>query len=175
MEASDYFTCIAYDTVDFLVQSKYVVFGLYLAVEKDVKSIDFNSELLPHIHLGSFLEESFSCSAKEGCNVVLVMRKNDFPADVQKKIQTYTETAFPLSGNFALSVNSLISSKNIALSSLRLIPESIRRVQNACGVCAIGFAQDKKDPDILRKRMLLAPDDLLRMYFSRVFKAQTEG
>ena len=175
MEVPNYFTCIAYDSVDFLIQSKYVVFGLYLAVEKEAKSIVFNGENLPHVHIGAFLEKAFSCTAEEECNVVLVMKMQTFPLDVQQQILTHTGTAFPLSGNFALSVNSLISSKDIAVSSLRLIPESIRRVQNKCGVSAIGFAPDEKNGNLLRKRILLSPDNLLRAYFSGIRMEKREG
>ncbi|MBQ7159256.1 MAG: hypothetical protein IJS09_07545 [Treponema sp.] len=175
MEVPNYFTCIAYDTVDFLIQSKYIVFGLYLAVEKEMKCIEFNEENLPHVHIGSFLETAFSCNAKEGCNVVLVLKMQNFPDDVKKQIQTFTGTAFPLSGNFALSVNSLISSKNIDVSSLRLLPKSIRQIQNECGVSAIGFVPDKNNKSLFRRRILLSPDCLLRTYFSNMSSDTVRG
>lgn len=175
MEASNYFTCIAYDTVDFLIQSKYVVFGIYLDVKNDVKSIVFNNETLPHIHIGALLEKEFLCSSRENCNVVLVMRIQDFSAGMRKLIESYTKTSVPLSGNIALSVNSAISSKNIDISSLRLIPKSIRAAQDECGVCAIGFAADKKDKNIVRKRILISPDKLLKKFFSIGLMEKMEG
>ena len=46
METRNHFTCIAYDTVDFLIQSKYVFFGIYLEVGKNVQNIVFNRETL---------------------------------------------------------------------------------------------------------------------------------
>lgn len=174
MEAHNYFTCIAYDSVDFLIQSKYVVFGLYLAVESNAKNIIFNSEKLPHISLGSFLENTFSCKSLEDCTTVLIMRRSDFPADVQNEIQKYTGTAFPLSGNFALSVNSLISSKDIEISTLHLIPEGIRKMQNDCGICAIGFVLEENSNEIT-KRILLTPDNLLRKLLSCITMGEREG
>lgn len=169
MEAHNHFTCIAYDTVDFLIQSKYVGFGVYLAVDKDVKSIPFNRETLPHIHIGSLLEQTFGCKSIENCNVVLVLHMEDFARDVQEAIVSYTQTAFPASGNLALSVNTAISSKIIDISSLHLIPHGIRRMQSDCGINGIGFHKDPKNPDILRKQILLSPDLLLRKFFSNGF------
>jgi len=154
LEALDYFTCIAYDTVDFLIQSKYVVFGLYLAVEKGERSIIFNREQLPHVNIGFFLEKAFVCKSSEDCNTVLIMRRSDFPA----------------SGNFAISVNSLISSKALDISSLHLIPKGIRKVQEKCGVVAIAFASGEKKNEF-RRQILLSPDNLLQ----RLFAGQKEG
>lgn len=172
MEALNYFTSIEYDTVDFLIQSKYVVFGLYLSVAGESKNIIFNREKLPHIAIGSYLENTFFCKSMESCNTVLIMRKNDFPVDVQNLIQRFTGTAFPLSGNFALSVNSLISSKNIDISMLRLLPESIRNVQKQCGVCAIGFTAAEKNKKS-RKQILLSPDNLLKKILAGIHTSQT--
>ena len=169
MEIHNHFTCIAYDTVDFLIQSKYVGFGIYLDVDKDVKSIAFNRETLPHIHIGSLLEQTFACKSIENCNVVLVMRMQDFANDVRESIVSYTETAFPASGNLALSVNTSISSKIMDISSLHLIPHGIRKMQNDCGINGIGFLKDKKNPEILRKQILVSPDLLLRKFFSNGF------
>lgn len=166
MEAHNHFTCIAYDTVDFLIQSKYVGFGIYLAVDKDVKSIPFNRETLPHIHIGSLLEQTFACKSVENCNVVLVMRMQDFEKDVRETIVNYTQTAFPASGNLALSVNTSISSKIMNISSIHLIPNGIRKMQSDCGISAIGFLPDSKNPDIIRKQILISPDLLLRKFFS---------
>ncbi len=166
MEAPDYFTCISYDTVDFLIQSKYVIFGIYLAVEKNVRHIDFNDEVLPHVHIGEFLESAFSCNSLEKCNVVLVMRMQDFPEDIRYKIQKYTSTSFPVSGNFAVSVNSLITSTEIELSALHLMPKGIRERLKECGVCAIGFTADKKQKNMTRKQILLSLDNLLWKFFS---------
>ncbi|MBQ7538996.1 MAG: hypothetical protein IJT42_08515 [Treponema sp.] len=170
MEALDYFTCIAYDTVDFLIQSKYVVFGLYLAVEKGERSIIFNREQLPHVNIGFFLEKAFVCKSSEDCNTVLIMRRSDFPESVQEQIQKYTGTDFPASGNFAISVNSLISSKALDISSLHLIPKGIRKVQEKSGVVAIAFASGEKKNEF-RRQILLSPDNLLQ----RLFAGQKEG
>ena len=169
MEAHNHFTCIAYDTVDFLIQSKYVGFGIYLAVDKDVKSIPFNRETLPHIHIGALLEQTFACKSVEDCNVVLVIRMEDFAADVRESIVSYTQTAFPASGNLALSVNTSISSKIMDISSIHLIPHGIRKMQSECGISAIGFLKDPKNPEILRKQILISPDLLLRKFFANVF------
>ena len=122
MEAHNHFTCIAYDSVDFLIQSKHVLFGVFLDVEKEVKNITFNRETLPHIHIGHLLEKEFCCSRVEDCNVVLVMRSQDFMSGVQQDIIDFTNTAFPASGNLALSVNTSFSSKIIDISVLRLLP-----------------------------------------------------
>jgi len=158
LEAHNHFTCIAYDTVDFLIQSKYVLFGIYLDVKKDVRNIIFNRETLPHIHIGNLLEGEFGCKSLEECNVVLVMKKKDFEKDVQKLIEEFTDTAFPASGNLAISVNSSVSSKIIDTKTLRLIPSSIRERQHECGVCAIGFSA--------KKQILISPDNLLKKFFS---------
>ena len=166
MEAHNHFTCIAYDTVDFLIQSKYVIFGIYLDVGYNEKNILFNRETLPHIQIGSLLEKTFSCKTIEECNVVLVMKKNDFDADVQSLIVDYTDTAFPASGNLAISVNTSISSKIVDISSMRAIPQSIRVRQNESGICAIGFHEDEKNKLNLRKQILISPDNLLRKFFS---------
>ena len=166
MEAHNHFTCIAYDTVDFLIQSKYVVFGIYLEVENGMRHILFNRETLPHIHIGNLLEKEFLCKPVEESNVVLVMKMRDFEYDVQKAVVNYTETAFPASGNFALSVNSAISSRIIDISNLRLLPQGIRSRQTECGVCAIGFQSDTKNKNLVRKQILISPDNLLRKFFS---------
>ena len=158
MEAHNHFTCIAYDTVDFLIQSKYVGFGIYLDVDKDVKSIAFNRETLPHIHIGTLLEQTFACKSIENCNVVLVMRMQDFANDVRESIVSYTETAFPASGNLAVSVNSSVASKIMDIKNLHLIPSSIRERQNECGVCAIGLTG--------KKQILISPDNLLKKFFA---------
>lgn len=166
MEAHNHFTCIAYDTIDFLIQSKYVVSGVYLDFDKSVKNVIFNRETLPHIHIGNLLEKQFLCSALENYNVVLIMNKRDFAKDVCRKIADFTDTAFPASGNLALSVNSSISSKIIDIASLHLIPESIRSRQAECGVCAIGFSSDGKIGKPFRKQLLISPDNLLRKFFA---------
>ena len=175
MEATNYFTCIAYDTVDFLIQSKYVVFGIYLDVKKDVKNIVFNNETLPHIHIGSLLEKDFMCRTNEECNEVLVMRMSDFPDDVMDMVEDYTDTIFPSSGNFAISVNTEISSKNVDLATLRLIPKSIRAALNECGVSAIGFEADSKNKKNIRRQILISPDKLLRKFFSSELMKDNEG
>ncbi|MBP3773410.1 MAG: hypothetical protein J6I53_12125 [Treponema sp.] len=166
MDSFNYFTCIAYDTVDFLIQSKDVLFGVFLDVEKDVKNIVFNRETLPHIHIGELLERQFNCSHTGDCNVVLVMRIQDFIKEVRNDIVDYTNTAFPASGNFAISVNTSISSKIIDTSNLRLLPLGIRDQQAKCGVSAIGFSTGGKNGNILRKQILISPDYLLKKFFS---------
>lgn len=166
MEALNYFTCIAYDSVDFLIQSKYVEFGIYFDVRKDVPNIDFNGEILPHIHIGSILENEFSCHAKENCNVVLVMKIWDFASGMKEAIENYTKTSFPESGNFALSVTSSISSSQVDISSLRLLPEGLRKEMLECGVCAVGFIPDENNKKLTRKQILISPDKLLRKLFS---------
>ena len=123
MEAHNHFTCIAYDTVDFLIQSKHVLFGVFLDVEKDVKNIVFNRETLPHIHIGHLLEKEFGCSRIEDCNVVLVMRSQDFMSDVKQDIIDFTNTAFPASGiGFSQGgKNGGILRKHILISPDRLL------------------------------------------------------
>ena len=158
MEARNHFTCIAFDSIDFLIQSKYVLFGIYQDVKTDVRNIVFNRETLPHIYIGSLLEEEFGCRSVEECRVVLVMNKKDFSQDVCKLIEDYSETAFPASGNIAISVNTSISSRIIDTKTLRLIPESIRVRMGECGVSAIGFTD--------KKQILIAPDNLLMKFFS---------
>ena len=158
MEARNHFTCIAYDTVDFLIQSKYVLFGIYLDIGKEGNNIVFNRETLPHIRIGHLLEQEFSCKSIEECNVVLVMKRKDFANDVCRQIEDFTQTAFPMSGNLAISVNTSVSSKIIDIETLRLIPQSIRERQQECGVCAIGFTN--------KKQILISPDNLLRKFFA---------
>ena len=152
--------------MDFLIQSKHVLFGVFLDVEKDVKNITFNRETLPHIHIGHLLEKEFCCSRVEDCNVVLVMRSQDFMSGVQQDIIDFTNTAFPASGNLALSVNTSISSKIIDISVLRLLPEGIRDQQAKCGISGIGFSLGGKNGNTLRKHILISPDRLLKKFFS---------
>ena len=166
MEASNHFTCLSYDTVDFLIQSRYVLFGIYLKQGNNKKNISFEGELLPQISIGSYLENFFLCKPAEECHVMLVMKKDDFDKDLQKQIVDFTATKFPASGYFAVSVNSEVTSRIIDISFLRTIPKGIRLKQNECGVSAIGFQQDAKDSSLTRKEILLAPDSLLRKYIS---------
>lgn len=143
-----------------------MVFGIYLETGNKARNILFNRETLPHIRIGHLLEKEFQCKSIEDSNVILVMKKKDFDPDVQSLIVDYTQTAFPASGNLALSVNTSISSKQIDIASLHLIPEGIRGRQNECGVYAIGFQQDKKNKNLLRKQILISPDNLLRKFFT---------
>ncbi len=159
METANHFTCLTYDTIDFLILSKYVLFGIYIGTNDDGKRIDFENEVLPRLSIGSFLEKEFCCKHTEDCNVMLVMNKSDFNEELQKKIVDFTGTAFPVTGNFAISVNSSVSSRILDISSLRLIPEGIRKRMNDCGVSAIGFAE--------RRQILLSPDNLLRSFLQR--------
>lgn len=160
MEALNHFTCIAYDTVDFLIQSKYVVSGVYSQIDKSSKSINFNRETLPHIYIGDLLARSFSCGSSESYNIVLIMRMQDFAQDVCTKILSYTQTAFPATGNLALSVDGAISSRRLETNTLHLLPGSIKNRLWECGICAVGFSDDG------RKRILLSPDLLLKKFFS---------
>ena len=158
MEANNHFTCLSYDTIDFLIQSKYVLFGIYLPEKVEEKFISFENEVLPHINLAHFFEDNFLCKKKEECNVMLVMKKDDFDKTLQKKIVKYTEKEFPESGNFAISVNSDITTKLIDLSVLKLIPKGIREKQNSCGINAVAFSEAG------RRQLLISPDNLLRTF-----------
>ena len=156
METSSHFTCLSYDTIDFLILSKYVLFGIYIGTNDDGKRIDFENEVLPKLSIGSFLEKEFHCQHTEECNVMLVMNKSLLDEDVQKKIVNYTGTAFPATGNFAVSVNSSVSSRIMDISYLRLIPDGIRKRMNYCGINAIGFTE--------KRQILLSPDNILRSF-----------
>ena len=158
MEAFNHFTCLSYDTIDFLIHSKYVLFGIYLHEKIEEKKINFENEILPHINLEYFFEDNFLCKKEEECNVMLVMKKDDLDKTLQKKIEKYTGTSFPDSGNFAISVNSDIKTKLIDLSELKLIPQGIRLRQKNCGINAIGFDQNQ------RRQILISPDNLLRTF-----------
>ena len=164
MEARNYFTSISYDTVDFLIQSKYIVFGIYLAVEQDAHQIEFNGEILPHIHIGRLLENNFSCKSKENCTVVLVLQIQDCEEGIKEIIERVTGTSFPLSGNFALSVSSSISSSLIDTSTLRLLPVGIRKAMLESGICAIGFISDSQNKNLTRKQILISPDKFLKNF-----------
>ena len=156
METSNHFTCLTYDTIDFLILSKYVLFGIYIGTNSEGNRIDFENEVLPRLSIGAFLEKEFNCHHTEDCNVMLVMNKADFDEDLQKKIVDFTGTAFPATGNFAISVNSSVTSRIIDISFLRLIPEGIRKRTNECGISAIGFTE--------RRQILISPDNLLRSF-----------
>lgn len=156
MEASNHFTCLSYDTIDFLILSKYVLFGIYIGSSDDGKRINFENEVLPRLSIGDFLEKEFDCRHTENCNVMLVMNKSEFDEDIQKKIVDFTGTAFPATGNFAVSVNTSLSSRIMDISSLRLIPEGIRKRMNDCGISAIGFTE--------KRQLLLSPDNLLHSF-----------
>lgn len=162
METLNHFTCLSYDTIDFLIQSKYVHFGIYLQSDVSEKNILFEEELLPHICIQPFLEKYYQCKAIENCNVMLVMKKDDFDTSLQKQIVKFTGTKFPVSGNFALSVSSAVSSKIIDLSVLKLLPQGIRLKQSECGVSAIGFEGEQKDKCLQRRIILLSTDKMLK-------------
>lgn len=155
-----YFTCVSYDTVTFLIQSRYVVSGAYMPLRKDSENIVFNRETLPHIHIGSILEKEFECHAQEQFDAALIMRMEDFEPETRRKITEFTQTAFPASGHFALSMSGSIESKQIDEKTLRLPPKGIRKHFAGCGISALSFATDGK------KLVLLAPDTLLRKFFS---------
>ncbi|MCR4947668.1 MAG: hypothetical protein K6A15_00750 [Treponema sp.] len=156
METSNNFTCLSYDTIDFLILSKYVLFGIYIGTNDDGKRIDFENEVLPKLTIGSFLEKEFHCQHTEDCNVMLVMNKSDFDEDLQKKIVAYTKTAFPVTGNFAVSINTSVTSRIMDISFLKLIPDGIRKKMNDCGLSAIGFTE--------KRQILLSPDNILRSF-----------
>ena len=102
----------------------------------------------------------FLCTARESFSVVLIMNKRDFAADVCAKIADTTETAFPASGNLALSVNGAISSKRLDMSELRLLPSGLRERMLASGIAALAFA------DGGHTQLLISPDMLVRKFFS---------
>ena len=154
MESSNQFTCLTYNTIDFLIQSKYILFGLYLKEPNTNKSAVFENEVLPHINIGPFLENQFMCKPTGESNTLLVMKKDDFDSDFQKLIVEYTGTAFPASGNFAISVNTAVSSRVMNIKILRLLPQGIRKAVNDYGVNAIAFAK--------RRQLLISPDNLLK-------------
>ena len=156
MEASNHFTCLSYDTIEFLILSKYVLFGIYIGTNDQGKRIDFENEVLPRLSIGTFLEKEFHCLHTEECNVMLVMNKKELDEDLQKKIVDFTGTAFPASGNFAVSINSSVTSRIMDISFLRLIPEGIRKRMKDCGINAIGFTD--------RRQILLSPDNILRSF-----------
>ncbi len=160
LEIHNQFTCVSYDTIDFLIPSKYIVSGIFLSIPKESKTILFNKETLPHIYIGNMLEKEFQCKTKADTSVVLVMNKNDFSKEVCNTIVNYTDTAFPATGNLALSLNGNISSKEFVLDSFHLIPQGIRERLNAYGIDAIIF------PDNIRKQILIAPDLLLKKFFT---------
>ena len=156
MEVSKNITCLSYDTIDFLILSKYVLFGIYIGTSDDGKRIDFENEVLPKLSIGTFLEKEFHCKHTEDCNVMLVMNKSEFDEDLQKKIVNYTGTAFPVTGNFAVSINSSVTSKILDISFLKLLPNGIRKKMKACGLSAIGFTE--------KRQILLSPDNILRSF-----------
>ena len=149
---------MSYDTIDFLINSKYVLFGKYLPEKVEEKFISFENEILPHINMENFLEENFLCSKKEECNVMLVMKKDDFEKSLQKRIVKYTGREFPESGYFAISVNSDITTKLIDLSTMKLIPQGIRNFQKKCGINAICFDQSH------HRQILISPDYLINTF-----------
>ena len=160
METPRQFTCISYDTMDFLVPTEYVASGIFLSIPREERKIIFNRETLPHIFIGTLLEREFGCSSSAESNVVLVMNMKDFQKDVAKLIVDFTDTAFPASGHLALSVNAPISSGAIALADFHLFPEGIRERLSMYGMDAILFQKSG------RKQVLISPDLLLRKFFS---------
>ena len=161
METSNHFTSLSYDTVDFLIPSQYVLFGIYLEKDNNEKNVLFEKETLPHINIGGFLEENFNCKSIQECSVMMVMNKDDFSTDVQKLIVSYTETEFPASGNLAVSVNSEVTSKIIKIQNLKPLPKGIRPGQKKNGICAIGFLPAENNTKLERKQILIAFDNLL--------------
>lgn len=156
----EYFTCVSYDNVDFLVQNRYIRSGIYLHTRKDAKNIVFNKETLPHIYIGDVVEKEFNCKATGEYGVILVMNVCDFATDICGRISDYTDTAFPASGNLALSLNGSINSKLVDIKDLKLLPKSIRHRMTECGISAIGFPQGSS------KQILISPECLLRKFFT---------
>ena len=160
LEAPKQFTCIAYEGVDFLIPSEYIVAGFYQHIQDDAPNVYYNRETLPHIHLTHLLEEEFKCQRRMESGVILVLRMQDFANDVCVSISDYTNTAFPASGFLALSINGEIQSEPILCSELRLMPLSIRTRLNACGIEGVRF------PEGRQKQLLIAPDLLIRKFFA---------
>lgn len=160
MEVLENFTCISYDCIDFLIPSKYVVSGMHQRVQEDTKNVVFNRETLPHLHIGGLLEKEFLCRRKDDVGIILVMKMQDFESDVCNNISDYTDTAFPASGNLALSVNGEICSMKMPCSELSLMPYGIRERMTSCGVDAIRFLPNQA------KQVLVSPDLLIRKFFS---------
>lgn len=154
MESSNQFTCLSYDTIDFLIQSRYIIFGLYLNAANTKKKAVFENEVLPHINISRFLETNFECKPTGESNTMLVLRKDDFDEDFQKQIIEYTGTEFPSSGHFAVSVNTSVSSVIMNIKELRLLPRGIRKKMNDYGVNALGFDN--------HRQFLISPDNLLK-------------
>ena len=155
-----HFTCISYNNMDFLIPSQYVASGIYLHVPKESKNLVFNKETLPHVFIGSHLEKEFDCAPTASANAVIVMNSKAFASDVNAGIVSSTDTAFPASGNIALSMTGSINSHEIEVSELKLFPQGIRSRLTECGICAIHFNDDG------RKQILISPDSLLRRFFS---------
>lgn len=160
METFNHFTCLTYDTIDFLIHSKYVLFGIYIREKCKKNNTIFQNELLPHIFLGDFLEKKFLCTHTDETNVMFILNKSDLDKDLQNQIVKYCDTKFPASGNFALSVDTSVSNKIIDLDKLKLMPFGVRSRQNACGITAIGFENESKSKD--RRLILLSIDNILR-------------
>ena len=169
MENNNQFTCISYDSVDFLIPSSYIISGIYLNISKDKKSILYNRETLPHIYIGEFLEKEFFCKAIYDAGVVLLMSIEDFAKDVCVDIYNYTETSFPASGYLAISVNSDIISKELSFRDLHLLPKSIRERMSSCGICAAHFI-DGGENQKNKQQLLISPDMILRRFFTEVKK-----
>lgn len=156
------FTCISFDNLDFLIPSHYVVAGFYSDILGSVENISYNRETLPFLSLGKIVEQEFHCSSKGVTNVALIMRKHDFATDVRVNISNYTKTAFPYTGNFAISFGTEMSSVLCDISEFRLLGSSIRSEMQNVGVSAIRFMGD-------REQLLIAPDLLIRKFFAGAF------
>lgn len=160
MEVLNNFTLLAYKGVDFLIPSKYVVAGFYQHIQNDAKNVIYNRETLPHLHIGTLLEKEFACKKKVDTGVVLVLKMQDFASDVCVNISDYTDTAFPASGYMALSVSGEICNVILPCTEMELLPQGIRNRMTACGISAIRFPKEGS------KQILLAPDFLIRRFFS---------
>lgn len=154
------FTCISYDSVDFLIPSKYIVAGFYQHVQDDAKNVVFNRETLPHLHIGDLLEKEFFCKRKYDAGVILVLNMMHFRSSVCSSISDYTDTAFPASGNLAISVTGEIRGIKMPIHKLHLIPMGIKGHLTSCGIDAICFAENGD------KQILISPDLLIRKFFT---------
>ena len=160
MDQVSQFTCIVYDSLDFLIPSSYIVAGLYENMPTDASSIIYNREMLPHIHMNRLLEQEFKCNQISENGIVIVLNMKDFISDVCNSIVDYTSTAFPASGKLALSLNAEIFSTGIDLSELKFFAGAMRTQMNECGINAVRFTKDNK------RQFLISPDLLIRKFFA---------
>ncbi len=153
------FTCISFDKMDFLIPSNYIVAGFFKSDVKSSSNIIYNWETLPHLYLPEIIMQEFHCSTKGVSDVALIMRKQDFAKDVRVHISNHTKTAFPFTGNFALSFGTEIRSIQFDTSELRLFGKSLQQEMQNNGISGIRFCEN-------RNQFLIAPDLLIRKFFA---------